>query len=106
MVKACGEVVEVKIGEDDSDPVFYINDLLPHLAANYSSKHLGSAIEGEKLNILMGSRPLGNEDNAIKLNTMKILNDKYGIVEEDFLTAELSIVPALKARDVGLDRSL
>ena len=106
VIKADGTSVNVVIGEDDNDPVLYINDLLPHLAANYNTKPLGSAIEGEKLNILVGSRPLGNEDNAIKLNTMKILNEKYGIVEEDFLTAELSIVPAQKARDVGLDRSL
>ena len=106
VVKADGSQVNVVIGEDDNDPVLYINDLLPHLSANYNTKPLGSAIEGEKLNILIGSRPLGNEDNAIKLNTMKILNEKYGIVEEDFLTAELSIVPAQKARDVGLDRSM
>ena len=106
VVKADGTCVNVVIGEDDNDPVLYINDLLPHLAANYNTKPLGSAIEGEKLNILIGSRPLGDEDNAIKLNTMKILNEKYGIVEEDFLTAELSIVPAQKARDVGLDRSM
>ncbi len=106
VVKADGTQVNVVIGEDEGDPVLYINDLLPHLAANYNSKPLGSAIEGEKLNILIGSRPLGDEDNAIKLNAMKILNDKYGIVEEDFLTAELSIVPAQKARDVGLDRSM
>ena len=84
----------------------YINDLLPHLAHGMDTKPLGSAIDGEKLNVLVGSRPFGDEDNAIKLNTMRILNEKYGIVEEDFLTAELSIVPAQKARDVGLDRSL
>ena len=106
VIKADGSKVNVVIGEDDSDPVLYINDLLPHLSHGMDNKPLGSAIDAEKLNVLVGSRPLGNEDNAIKLNTMKILNEKYGIVEEDFLTAELSIVPAQKARDVGLDRSL
>jgi aspartyl aminopeptidase len=106
VIKADGTSVNVVIGEDESDPVLYINDLLPHLAHGMDTKPLGSAIDGEKLNVLVGSRPFGDEDNAIKLNTMRILNEKYGIVEEDFLTAELSIVPAQKARDVGLDRSL
>ena len=106
VIKADGTSVNVVIGEDESDPVLYINDLLPHLAHNMDSKPVGSFIDGEKLNILVGSRPYGDEDNAVKLNTMRILNEKYGIVEEDFLTAELSIVPAQKARDVGLDRSL
>ena len=106
VIKADGTSVNVVIGEDESDPVLYINDLLPHLSHGMDTKPLGSAIDGEKLNVLVGSRPFGDEDNAIKLNTMRILNEKYGIVEEDFLTAELSIVPAQKARDVGLDRSL
>ena len=106
VIKADGTSVNVVIGEDDNDPVLYINDLLPHLAHGMESKPVGSFIDGEKLNVLVGSRPLGDEDNAIKLNTLKILNDKYGIVEEDFLTAELSVVPAQKARDVGLDRSM
>lgn len=106
VVKQDGTSVNVVIGEDDNDPVLYINDLLPHLAHGMDTKPLGSAIEGEKLNILVGSRPLGDEDNSIKLNTMKILNEKYGIVEEDFLTAELCVVPAHKAKDVGLDRSM
>ena len=106
VVKADGTSVNVVIGEDESDPVLYINDLLPHLAHGMDSKPVGSFIDGEKLNVLAGSRPYGDEDNAVKLNTIRILNEKYGIVEEDFLTAELSIVPAQKARDVGLDRSL
>lgn len=106
VVKANGESVEVVIGENDSDPVFYINDLLPHLGAEQSRKPLGEAIPGEKLNILAGSRPYGEGADAIKLNIIRILNEKYGITEEDFLTAELSAVPAAKARDVGLDRSL
>ena len=106
IVKADGTSVNVVIGEDDNDPVLYINDLLPHLAHGMQSKPLGEAIPGEKLNILVGSRPLGEDSDAIKLNTMNILHEKYGIVEEDFLTAELSVVPAYKAKDVGLDRSM
>ena len=101
-----GERLEITIGEDDSDPVFYINDLLPHLGADQSKKPLAEAIPGEKLNLLVGSRPYGEGSDAIKLNILRILNEKYGITEEDFLSAELSAVPAAKARDVGLDRSL
>ncbi|MBQ9099654.1 MAG: aminopeptidase [Clostridia bacterium] len=108
IVKKDGSVIEVNVGEDDNDPIFYINDLLPHLGAESSRKPLGEAIPGEKLNILVGSRPFDNsgDKDSIKLNTMVLLNEKYGITEDDFLSAELSIVPALKARDVGFDRSL
>ena len=108
VVKADGTVVNVCIGEDPSDPVIYINDLLPHLAKDQSAKPLGSAIPAEGLNLLMGSRPYpGCEGgNAIRLNVLALLNEKYGITEEDFLSADLSAVPAAKARDVGLDRSL
>ncbi len=106
IVNAEGERIEIVIGEDDSDPIFYINDLLPHLGSEQSKKPLGEAIPGEKLNLLAGSRPLGEGADAIKLNILNILNEKYGITEEDFLSAELSAVPATKARDVGLDRSL
>ncbi len=106
IVKADGTTVNVCIGEDDSDPLFYINDLLPHLGHDDDAKPLGSAIPGEKLNILVGSQPLGDEADAIKYNVIKILNEKYGITEEDFLSAEISAVPAAKARDIGLDRSL
>ncbi len=106
VVLANGSFVNIIIGEDQTDPLFYINDLLPHLGKEADKKPLGEAIEGEKLNILVGSRPLGNESNAIKLNVLKYLNDKYGIIEEDFLSAELSLVPAYKARDIGFDRSL
>lgn len=106
VVKSNGESVEIVIGEDDNDPIFYINDLLPHLGAEQSKKPLGEAIPGEKLNVLAGSRPYGDGNDAIKLNIIRILNEKYGITEEDFLSAELSAVPAAKARDVGLDRSL
>ena len=107
IVKKDGTTVEVTVGEDDSDPIFYINDLLPHLGAESSKKPLGEAIPGEKLNILVGSRPLeGDEKNSIKLNTMLLLHEKYGVTEEDFLSAELCVVPAQKARDVGFDRSM
>ena len=112
VVKADGTVVDVCIGEDDCDPVFYINDLLPHLGRADESKPLGSAIPGEKLNILVGSMPLTEEgedkpaSDGVKRNVLKLLNDKYGITEEDFISAELSLVPNAKARDVGFDRSM
>ena len=108
MVKADGEIVEVKIGEDDTDPVFYINDLLPHLAQRQSQEPLGTAISGETLNILVGGLPYDCDDvsDKIKLTVLSMLNDKYGVTEEDFLSAELSLVPAFKARDIGFDRAL
>ena len=105
-----GEKLEVKIGEDESDPVFYISDLLPHLAAKQNAKPLGEAIEGEGLNIWFGNIPyVGAEDEkdkTVKENVLKILNEKYGMEEADFLSAELSLVPAFKARDIGFDRAL
>lgn len=102
-----GNVVDVIIGEDDGDPILYINDLLPHLAQEQSKKPLGSAIPAESLNLLIGSRPYPDaEGDAIKLNVLRLLNEKYGITEEDFLSADLYATPAAKARDVGLDRSL
>ena len=100
-----GKVIDVNIGEDDSDPLFYINDLLPHLGADQSKLPLSEGIKGEQLNILVGSMP-DEEEKSIKLNVLKILNEKYGITEEDFLSSELCVVPAAKARDVGLDRAL
>ncbi len=107
IVKADGTKVKVVIGEDENDPVFCVNDLLPHLAAEQLKRTLAQGIKGEELNIVIGSRPF-KEDNlseAVKLNIMKILNEKYGIVEDDFLSAELEAVPAFKAKDVGFDRS-
>lgn len=105
--KKDGERVDVCIGEDDCDPVLYINDLLPHLGKDQLQKKLGEAFTGEDLNLLIGSIPAKDEDsNAIKLNIMLLLNEKYGITEADFLSAELSAVPASKARYVGFDRSL
>ena len=108
MVKADGEVVNVCIGEDESDPVFYINDLLPHLGAKQSQEPLGSAISGETLNILIGGLPYDDKEvsDKIKLTALSILNEKYGVTEEDFISAELSLVPAFKARDIGFDRAL
>jgi len=107
IVKKDGSVIDVVVGEDDSDPIFYINDLLPHLSYEDDKKPLGSAVPAEKLNILIGSIPGGDDENKnIKLNILKLLNEKYEITEEDFLSAELSAVPALKARDIGFDRSL
>ena len=108
VVKADGEAVKVVIGEDDGDPVFYINDLLPHLAQRQSTEPLGTAISGETLNILIGGLPYDDSEvsDKIKLTALSILNEKYGITEEDFLSAELSLVPAFKARDIGFDRAL
>ena len=102
-----GEKISIVIGEEDSDPVFYITDLLPHLAKDQMEKKMSEGIIGESLNVLIGSIPYnGEKDDAIKLNVLKLLNEKYGIVEEDFTVAELEIVPAGKARDVGIDRSM
>lgn len=107
VAKKDGSVVEVVVGEDDNDPVFYITDLLPHLAGGQMAKTGGNIIAGEQLNILIGSRPYSvKTGDAVKLNIMKILNDKYGITEGDFMSAELEMVPANKARDIGFDRSL
>ena len=102
---ANGEVLDISIGESEDDPLFYINDLLPHLGQDQSKLPLSEGIKGEQLNILVGSRPYG-EDNSVKLGVLKLLNEKYGICEEDFLSAELCVVPAAKARDIGFDRSL
>ena len=108
MVKADGECVDVVIGEDDSDPVFYINDLLPHLAYKQVEEPLGRAIPAESLNILIGGLPYDDKEisDKIKLTALSILNEKYGVTEEDFLSAELMLVPAYKARDIGFDRAL
>lgn len=103
-----GSRVTVKIGEDAGDPQFCVTDLLPHLAGDQMTKKATEIIPGEKLNILIGSRPLAGDDgkDSVKLNIMRILNEKYGIVEEDFLSAELEAVPAYKATDIGFDRSM
>ena len=100
-----GKLIDVTIGEDDSDPLLYINDLLPHLGQKQSQEPLGDAIKGEQLNVLVGSMP-DSEDNSIAMTVLQILNGKYGITEDDFLSSELCVVPAAKARDIGLDRSM
>ena len=105
--KKDGEVVDVNIGEDEKDPVVGITDLLIHLSADQMAKTLGKAIEGENLDISLGSMPLeGASKEAVKENVLKILNEKYGVSEEDLVSAEIEIVPAGKARDYGLDRSM
>lgn len=102
-----GETVNVCVGVDSEDPVFTITDLLPHLAKDQSAKPLGTAFTGENLNVLAGSLPYADDGNErIKLTFFSILNDKYGITEKDLITAELALVPAGRARDVGLDRSM
>lgn len=107
ITKADGETIDFCVGEDDNDPVFYIDDLLPHLAGDQMRKSLGDGISGEQLNILVGSRPFAEKTSeAVKLNILNILNEKYGITEADFMSAEICAVPAVKARDVGFDRSL
>ena len=109
VVKKNGETVKINIGEKESDPVFVISDLLPHLAASQMKGDATKIIEGEKLNVILGTLPFEDEEtvkDAVKLNVMKLLNDAYGIVEKDFISAEIEVVPAFPARDVGLDRSL
>ena len=103
-----GTTREVSIGEEENEPKFVINDLLPHLAQEQSKRTLNEGIKGEELNVLVGSHPFKDDkgSNLVKLNILKILNEKYGIVEEDFLSAELEIVPAVKACDIGFDRSM
>lgn len=107
-VKKDGSVVEVALGEDDGDPKFVVNDLLPHLAAEQSKRTLSEGIKGEELNVLIGSHPFRDDSGSelVKLNILKLLNEKYGVTEEDFLSAELELVPAAKACDIGFDRSL
>ena len=113
IVKKNGETVKVSIGEDENDPVFVITDLLVHLAQEQLEKKASQVIEGEKLDLLIGNRPIEKADDlkkeekdAVKQNVLNILKEMYGIDEEDFYSAELEIVPAGKARDCGLDRSM
>lgn len=103
-----GKKVEIKVGEDPADPVFYIDDLLPHLGAEQMAKGGAKIIEGEQLNVVVGSMPYDDEkvEKKIKLTVLNILNEKYGMCEEDFISAELSAVPAYPARDIGFDRAL
>ena len=107
VVKKDGTVVDVVIGEDDNDPVVGISDLLIHLAAEQLDKKAAKVIEGENLDVTLGNMPLvGEEKDAVKANILKLLKDKYDIEEEDFVSAEIEVVPSGKARDYGLDRSM
>lgn len=112
VVKKDGTTVEINIGEDEDDPVFFISDLLIHLAADQMEKKASKVIEGEQLDVIIGSMPLSagkdgkEEKEAVKANVLKILKDTYDIEEEDFHSAEIEVVPAGKAREVGFDRSM
>lgn len=101
-----GKKLDINIGEADSDPVFYITDLLPHLSQELNTKTIADGFQAENLNLIIGGIPAeGEEKEAVKVGVLKLLNEKYDITEEDFLSAELEAVPAVKAKDVGLDRA-
>ena len=108
VIRKDGTKVTVRIGEEEGEPRLVITDLLPHLGAAQNKKPLAEAVPGETLNLLLGSEPIGNEEESgrVKLAVMKLLHEKYGIVEDDLSSAELEAVPAVKACDIGLDRSL
>lgn len=108
VIKKDGSEVRIIIGENEKDPVFIITDLLPHLAKEQNGKKLGEAFPGESLNVLTASIPFDDDDikQTVKLKVLEYLNSEYGITERDFINAEVQIVPALKARDIGFDRSL
>ncbi|MEG2353493.1 MAG: aminopeptidase [Clostridium sp.] len=108
VVKKHGEIVKIVIGEDDKDPVVGISDLLVHLSSEQMRKTLDKGIEGEDLNVCIGSIPIEDKDakDRVKLNILRLLNQKYGITEEDFVSAELEVVPAGRARHYGLDNSM
>ena len=108
IVKNDGTKVTVKIGEEEGEPKFVISDILPHLGAEQAKRTLSEGISGEELNVIVGSRPFKSDEGSelVKLNILKLLNEKYGIKEADFLSAELEVVPAFKADDIGFDRSL
>ena len=107
VVKKDGTAINVKIGEDSTDPIFCITDLLPHLAGQYAGKKLSDAFEAEKLNVIVGNIPCNDaEKEKVKYGVMKLLNEKYGICEADLISSELELVPAFEARDLGFDRSM
>lgn len=108
VVKKDGEIVEISLGEKEDEPVFCITDLLPHLAAKQNDRPLRDGLKGEELNIVIGSVPFQDDEvkEPVKLLALSLLHDRYGITEKDFCRAEIEMVPAVKARDVGLDRSL
>ncbi len=108
IVKPSGEKIEIVIGEEETDPIFTITDLLPHLATEQMERKLKEGIKGEELNLLIGSIPYEGEKGAdsVKLNIMNILNERYGITEIDFVSSEIELVPAFRARSMGLDSSM
>lgn len=108
MVKTNGEKITVNIGEEEDDPIFTITDLLPHLAKDQMQKKLGEGIDGEDLNLLIGNMPYESDDvkEKIKLNVLRLLNEKYGIIEADLKSSELELVPAFNAKSLGFDRSM
>jgi aspartyl aminopeptidase len=108
IITASGETIEVRIGENDDEPCFVFSDLLPHLAKEQYKRTLAEGIRGEELNLIIGSMPFRDDEisNKVKLNIANILFEKYGIIEQDFVSAELEIVPAFRARDIGFDRSM
>lgn len=109
VVKTNGEKVEVHIGEDPQDPIFCLTDLLPHLSKDQGERKMRDVIKGEEMNVVIASLPYSDDEDvkeAVKLNALALLNEKYGITEREFISAELSIVPAGPARDLGLDRSM
>lgn len=108
IVKTNGEKIKINIGEDEKDPIFTITDLLPHLAQEQMEKKLKDGISGEDLNVLVGSIPSEEKDvkEKVKYNILKLLNEKYGIVEADLLSSELEVVPSFKARSLGFDKSM
>ena len=108
VILADGKKIDISIGEGENDPIFYITDLLPHLAQDQMKRVAGELTPGENLKAIVGSLPIEGEEikEAVKLNVLSYLNEKYGMIEEDFISAELMLVPAMKARDVGFDRNL
>lgn len=108
IVKKDGTHIDVCIGEKEDEPCFCVTDLLPHLAREQMGKKMSEAIKGEDLNVMIGSVPFKCDEGSelVKLNILKILNEKYGIVEEDFISSDLELVPAMKAQDIGFDRSM
>ena len=108
VIKKNGETVKISIGEEEGDPVFCVSDLLPHLAAKQNERKLSEGLKGEELNVIIGSIPFVDDSvkEPVKLMALKLLNEKYGITEADFYRAEIVMVPAYKAADIGLDRSM
>lgn len=106
--KKDGSRVDIRIGDSDGEPKFVVSDLLPHLDKQQADRPMNKVIKGEELNIIIGSRPYGNDpgDELVKLNILKLLNDKYGITEADFMSAEIEAVPAYPAVDIGIDKSM